>query len=303
MVSVHPLDEINVSNALGEGIQWNGEDQSVWWTDILSSKLYRYCWRDTSLQSFDMPEMLGSFAFTRAPNQIIAAFASGFAKLDLITMKPQWIDQPPFLAGEGRFNDGRADRQGRFWSGTMVANPGDGAPPTGRLFCLHKDGQTSVHQTGIHISNGICWSPTGDRMYFADSLLGQIMQFDFDPENGGLSNKRFFAQSPEGASPDGACVDTAGNVWSAQWGIGKVFAYSPKGKLICEVPIPASQPTCVAFGGPNMDILFVSSANDGLSTEAFSREPSAGNVFMFQTDATGLPEERFGGDLARLGVV
>lgn len=293
MITATLIDEVHVGNLLGEGIQWHAEDRAVWWTDILSNTLFRYDPEPLSVNTWEMPEPLGSFAFHKDDTSMVAAFATGFALVDLASDTIEWIERPAMLANEGRFNDGRADRQGRFWSGTMMANPGDGSPATGRLFCLNRQLETSVHASEINISNGICWSPIGDRMYFADSLKGEIMQYDFDPEEGTLSNCQLFAQAPDGASPDGATVDAQGNVWSAQWGIGKVFAFSPDGELIFELDIPASQPTCVAFGGPELDILYVSSASDGLSAELRANEPSAGNVFAFKTSVRGLPESKF----------
>ena len=295
MITATLIDEVHVGNLLGEGIQWNIEDQAVWWTDILTSALYRYDPVSFSVTKLAMPEPLGSFAFHQNGEAMVTAFASGFASLDLASDSITWIERPAFLAGEGRFNDGRADRQGRFWSGTMMANPGDGSPPTGRLFCLDQNLAASVHETGINISNGICWSPSGETMYFADSLKGEIVQYDFNTQAGTLSNRRLFAKSPDGASPDGATVDTQGNVWSAQWGIGKVFAYRPDGQLVFELNVPASQPTCVAFGGPDLDVLYVSSACDGLPESVLKNEPSAGNIFAYKTSVQGLPETRFTG--------
>lgn len=137
-------------------------------------------------------------------------------------------------------------------------------------------------------------------MYFADSLKGEIVQYDFNTAAGTVSNRRLFATSPNGASPDGATVDANGNLWSAQWGISKVFAYDPEGQLIFELDLPTSQPTCVAFGGPELDILYVSSACDGLPEATLANEPSAGNVFAFKTSVRGIPESRFSGDLSAL---
>ncbi len=300
MITATLIDEVHVGNLLGEGIQWSAGDQAVWWTDILSNVLYRYDPATLSLTKSDMPEPLGSFAFHEDGNSLVAAFSSGFAIVDIASGEISWIHQPPFLAGEGRFNDGRADRQGRFWAGTMMANPGDGSPATGRLFCLNRQLETKVHETAVNISNGICWSPSGDRMYFADSLKGKIFQYDFNSDAGTISNRRTFANLPHGASPDGATVDAKGNLWSAQWGIGKVFTYDPNGQLIFELEIPTSQPTCVAFGGPELDILYVSSACDGLPRATLANEPSAGNIFAFKTSVQGIPESRFSGNLSAL---
>ncbi len=289
------VDEIVVNNKLGEGVQWRPDNGSVWWTDILDCKLYYHDFKNRQTQVIDVPEPLGSFAFTSSPTTIVAAFARGFAFFNYQTGIADWIEKPPMLPGEGRFNDGRADRQGRFWSGTMMAEPGNGVPATGRLFCLGPYGHSSQHEQAVNISNGLCWSPDGRTLYFADSLTGKIFQYDFSPERGTLGNKRVFAKSPEGGAPDGAAVDAYGNVWSAQWGLGEVIAFNPDGDIIDRVSVPASQPTCVAFGGDNLDLMFVTSAKDGLPETRLAKEPSAGNVFVYKTGTRGLPENTYSG--------
>lgn len=289
------IDEISVGNSLGEGVQWRVADQSIWWTDILGSKLYRYQWPTKNLQMINLPEPLGSFAFTEQPSVILVAFASGFAFFNWENGKIQWLHQPPFLPGEGRFNDGRADRQGRFWCGTIMANPEEPIPATGRLFCLDTDQSLSVHEHGVSISNGIGWSPDSKIFYYADSMLGNIYHYAFNAQTGTLSDKRLFARVPRGGGPDGAAVDASGTIWSAQWAASKILAFNPNGDIIAEQPIPASQPTCVAFGGPDMNLMIVTSARDGLSNKRLETEPSAGNVFIFKTNITGLPEATYKG--------
>lgn len=294
-LSASLIDEIPIANKLGEGIQWRVEDATLWWTDILACQLFCYHGDSRSIDTWSMSEPLASFAFTPDPDVIIAAMASGFAFYNLASQSLDWISRPPMLTGESRFNDGRADRQGRFWSGTMMANAAEDASATGRLFKLDTDLTTSIHENNMNISNGLCWSPDNRTMYFADSLPGEMIQYDFDPDLGFCTNRRLFAPHTKGASPDGAAVDAHGNLWSAQWGISKIHAYKPDGCLMFELDIPATQPTCVAFGGKKLNLLFVSSAMDGLSREQLSKEPSAGNVFVFETNTQGLPEAIFKG--------
>ena len=294
-ISAALIDEIAVANQLGEGIQWRIHDSTLWWTDILACQLFCYHHEHRTLNTWLMPEPLASFAFTRDPNIIVAAMASGFAFYDLTNRKLDWIAQPQLLPGESRFNDGRADRQGRFWSGTMMVDPDNYQEATGRLFKLDTDLTVSTHENNMSISNGLCWSPDSRIMYFADSLTGEMLQYGFDAATGYCSNRQTFAQAIDGASPDGAVVDIEGNLWSAQWGIGQVHAYSPGGNLLVALDIPTTQPTCVAFGGEKSNLLFVSSATDGLSSDQLSREPSAGNVFIYETNTQGIPEAVFGG--------
>ena len=294
------IDEIRVGNSLGEGVQWRAYDQSFWWTDILENKLYQYEWPSKNLSQFDVPEPLGSFAFTDDPEVIIAAFASGLAFFNWKNGAIKWLHKPEFLAGEDRFNDGRVDRQGRFWSGTMIAFPRQPNSASGRLFCLDIDYRLSVHEQGVAISNGIGWSPDGKLLYYADSLTGNIYRYDVDPCTGAISNKSLFVRVPRGGRPDGAAVDAQGNVWSAQWAAGKILTFNPGGDIISDIPVPTSQPTCVAFGGPDLNLMIVTSARDGLPREQLEKEPAAGNVFIFQTGATGLPEETYKGHVPNL---
>ena len=110
---------------------------------------------------------------------------------------------------------------------------------------------------------------------------------------GVISNPQTFARTPEGAFPDGSSVDTSGHVWNAHWNAGRVMRYAPDGSISGEIQIPTSQPTCVAFGGHELDLLFVTSAREGLTAAALRREPHAGDVFVYRLDVTGLPETRY----------
>jgi sugar lactone lactonase YvrE len=285
------IDALRVGNILGEGIQWDVKTQSLWWTDIQERRLHRYDWATKTLETFSTPERVGSFGLIEGGTDIVAAFESGFALYDLQSGKTRWFARPDADLPGVRFNDGRVDRQGRFWAGTMVETE----PRKGRanLYCLDAFGRAQKRESGIHISNGICWSPDSTRFYFADSPLRTIYCYDFYPADGAIANRRVFAQTPEGAYPDGANVDAEGFLWSAHWGAGRVVRYTPDGVVDRILEVPASQPTCVAFGGPALDMLFVTSARDGLTQEELKRQPSAGDVFVYKIGCTGLAETYF----------
>ena len=162
------------------------------------------------------------------------------------------------------------------------------------LYSLQAGGNITKHLTGLHISNALCWSPDSRKLYHADSPAFSINVYDFDAAGGALSNRQVFAQLEQGIEPDGACVDAQGYVWNAQWGGSRVVRYHPDGSTDFILPMPVLQPTCVAFGGENLNLLAVTSARVGLSDEALQQQPQAGNLFIFQTDVTGLEETRFG---------
>lgn len=293
MTKLTLIDTVPCNNLLGESVQWNHQDECFWWTDILSAKLYRYQLSDKKLTNWDLPERLGCFTFAKNDVRILAAFASGFAWFDPESGAVEWIAKPEADVIGNRSNDGRCDRQGRFWMGTIVEqknNPEQSAA----LYCLDHNFTVSKHFSGLMISNALCWSPDSRKLYHADSPTHSIRVYDFDVQTGELSNPEIFAHTEIGVEPDGACVDAEGFVWNAQWGGSRVVRYAPDGSKNLVLDMPVSQATCVAFGGSNLDLLAVTSARIGLSDEAIAQQPQAGNLFIFQTDCTGLAEHWFG---------
>jgi sugar lactone lactonase YvrE len=190
-----------------------------------------------------------------------------------------------------RFNDGRVDRRGRFWSGTMVE--GDQSSASGCLYSVDSTFGTRCQLTGVRISNSLCMSPDGRQLYFADSPTRTIRVFELNEPEGTLGASRIFAQTPAGADPDGATIDADGCLWSAHWGAGCVVRYTPQGRIDRTLRVPASQPTCVCFAGPDLDVLCVTTARDGLSETALLSEPNAGDVLLYRVGVRGLPEEEY----------
>ncbi len=287
------VETLRVRNNLGEGIQWDVETGAAWWTDIHARTILRYVPSTGAFDTFAMPERVGSFGLIEGSDDIVVAFESGFAIADLDGAILSWLGKPDAALPGVRFNDGRVDRQGRFWAGSMVeTEPRDAR---GNLYCVGKDGAVQRRESGIIISNGLSWSPDSRQMYFADSPLRSIYVYDFDANDGSIANRRVFANTPEGAHPDGATVDAEGYLWSAHWGAGQIVRYKPDGSVDRVLPVPASQPTCVAFGGADLDLLFVTSARENLSEQALAGQPDAGNVFIYKMDVKGLPDRRYTG--------
>jgi L-arabinonolactonase len=283
------VDVISVGNTLGEGVLWDPIGERVWWTDIQERRLFRYDPLNRALQTFELPERLGSFGFVAGSAKIVAAFESGFAIYHPESGQLDWLSRPDHGAKNVRFNDGRVDRQGRFWAGSMVEGQGE---PTGKLYCL-QGATPQVRLSNVAISNSICFSPDGRYLYFADSPRREIARYDIDANTGGISNRIVFARTPAGAFPDGSNVDAQGYVWNAHWGAGRVVRYALDGSIDMQIEVPATQPTCVAFGGKNLDLLYVTSAREGLSAEALAPQPQAGDVFVYQLGIKGLADARF----------
>lgn len=287
------VDTIPCANALGEGVQWNPADGCFWWTDIHSAMLYRYQLTGKKLTHWDLPEKLCCFAFAKTDARLLVAFESGFAWFDPASNAVEWIAKPEAHINGNRSNDGRCDRQGRFWMGSIVDQRTAETQSAG-LYCLDKDFTVTQHMSGLAISNALCWSPDSRKLYHADSPTHTIRVYDFDAQSGALSNPEIFAQTDSQVEPDGACVDAEGYLWNAQWGGGQVVRYAPDGQKNLELNMPVTQPTCVAFGGEHLNLLAVTSARIGLSDDDLAQQPLAGNLFIYQTAFTGIAESRFG---------
>jgi sugar lactone lactonase YvrE len=286
---------LEAGNTLGEGVLWDAANRCVWWTDIQSARLYRYRWGSREPECRELPERLCAFALTDNANVIVAAFASGFARYDLASDHCEWLARPEASYTGTRFNDGRVDRQGRFWCGTMVeageAQDGAGNAVLGSLYCL-EDGTATPKLASIRISNSLCWNRAGDTVYFADSPEKTISAFDFDASGATLGNRRVFARTKGDAVPDGSCVDAEDCLWNAEWGGGRITRYRVSGQIDMQLDVAVTQPTCVAFGGPDLDHLLITTARDGLDESRLRREPLAGHLLIYKTGVTGLEEER-----------
>ena len=288
---------IPVQNTLGECILWDEATQCAWWTDIHESRLYRFNTATATLTTFDCPERLCSFGFVANDSRLVCAFASGFALFDPASAELRWLYRPERDYRGTRFNDGRVDRQGRFWSGTMVegeARDAEGRPVQGGLYRISGGEQRRIFG-GIGISNSICFSPDGTVLYFADSPQRRILAYPLDRASGEPGVARIFATITGEGAPDGSAVDAEGCLWNAQWGGSKVVRYTSAGRVDRVLDLPVSQPTCVCFGGAKLDLLFVSTARENLSPERLAAEPEAGNVLVYETGCRGLPESRYRG--------
>ncbi len=298
-INAQLINQLSVSNILGEGIQSHPNGQEIWWTDIQKNSLFRYRFSDNKLERFPAPESICAFAFVKNQNALqdylLVAFASGFAYFNPQTQDLQWIHTNVKDTQSQRLNDGRVDRQGRFWVGSMslYSEEYSGELGRGELLCFDEKQNLSTHECNIHISNGACWSPDSKYMYFSDSARNQIYRYHFDKNKGEISQRIDFHTTPAGAFPDGACVDAEGYVWSAHWGANKVVRYNPNGEIDYEVFIPASQVSCVCFAGTNLDLLCVTTARQDMSDEALKNEPQAGDVFIYKTNVQGLPESLY----------
>lgn len=279
---------------LGESPIWSADQEALYWVDIRNPAIHRLDPATGERRKWRIETEIGCIGFATG-NRLIAGTRMGFGFVSLDDGAFTQIADP---LGEGRLNrvrlnDGKVDRQGRFWCGA-VEDPGMGEK--GMLYRLDPDG--SVHEMAgpVRIANCLCWSPDDTTMYFADSLSRTVRAYAFDAATGAISSPRDFTTVPENDGvPDGATVDSEGFVWIAHMRGGLVRRYDPDGKVEREIRIPASLTTCPAFGGPDLTTLYVTTGTTRFEAGDFDREPDAGSVFAVETGIKGLPEPVFAG--------
>lgn len=275
-------------NALGEGPLWCPETGSLYWVDILGRTINRYNLKQRVHENFPQQEQISVIAF-REKGGFVVAGENGFKFWSPDDNHLTPIDDPESGKQNARFNDGKVDRRGRFWAGTMTPSGASSA-----LYCMDRDLNVRLMAGGITISNGIGWSSDNKVMYYADTLHYVIHAYDFDLETGAITNRRDFFRVPEGIGvPDGLTVDKEDFVWCAFYGGSMVRRFNPFGEIDLEVPLPVSQPTSCAFGCETMRDLFITTAWDGLTDAERNEQPQAGDVFMLHTDVEGIPEPSF----------
>lgn len=280
------------AHVLGESPIWSVQDEALYWVDIQAPAIHRLHPGSGVVKTWTVSEPVGSIGL-RTRGGLLAAMKSGFHFFEPATGALQPISDPERHLPENRFNDGRCDRSGRFWSGTMSETSRE---PVGSLYCLEADLTVRLVKSGISVPNSLAWSPDDRVMYFADSVRRRIWAYDFDLAAGEIYNQRVFVDGTDHPGvPDGSTVDAAGCLWNAQHGGGRVCRYTPAGRLDRMIELPVSQPTCCIFGGPRLDTLFITTALENLSPEALARQPLAGAVFAIDVGISGLPEPGFAG--------
>lgn len=277
---------------LGEGPLWDPQDRVLYWVDSNGCRIRRLDPASGDVRNWPVSEQIGSMALRESGGAVIA-LKSGFHFFDFESGTATPVIDPEQGEGRTRFNDGKVDRQGRFLAGSMDM-PGMNAF-RGSLYRLDPDLKLTRLRENVGVSNGPCFSPDGNTFYFADSPRKMIWAYDYDGATGDLSNMRTFIDlEPLDAIPDGATVDADGCLWSALVSRGRIGCFSPDGELVRTIEMPTDHPSSVMFGGPGLDVLYVTSIWEWQQVK--TENDADGHLFAIHgLETAGLPESRFAG--------
>lgn len=284
----------DIKNVLGEGPLWDAQEQALYWTDVEGKRLWRHDPEADTFTSWKTPGRVGSFA-VRASGGAVLAMEDGFHAFDFDSGACARIGNVVEDDAKTRFNDGKVDRQGRFLAGTMDDKI---QKPYGSLYCLDPDGTVRKLDSTITCSNGPCFSPDGTTLYFTDTTRYAIWSYNYDPDTGAVSDRQVFADLSElglVGAPDGCTVDSEGFLWGALCLGGRIVRYTPDGAVDRVIEMPVQYVSSVMFGGPNLDVLYVTSIAAPLLGKP-PTEPNAGGLFRVEgLGVKGIAEPRFAG--------
>ena len=284
---------------LGEGPTWHTAEGALYWTDVPAKRIHRWRPATGETESWSMPEMVTTLA-VRAKGGLIVASATGIDFFDPRSGRLERFAAPEADRPGNRSNDGKCDRQGRFWYGTMMNNfAADGSElpitaNTGALYRIDPGGTVQRMEDGLGIANTFAWSPDDRTMYFGDTF-DAIYAYDFDPRTGAVANRRTFAKTAGYGVPDGSTIDAEGFLWNARWDGGCLIRWAPDGGIDRIVELPCRRVTSAIFGGPDLDVLYVTTVRYGLDAAELAEQPLAGGIFALDAGVRGVPDGQFAG--------
>lgn len=277
---------------VGESAVWSDGEQALYFVDIMAPRLFRLDPSNDAIQSWPMPESIGSFGLC-ADGRAIVALRNGVHLFDFATGRLDFLVDPEPGLPSNRLNDGKVGPDGRFWIGSM--DDRTEKQPVAGLYCIDRDGTCTKALDGLTISNGLAWSPDGRTLYHSDTRQLFIQTFAYNLEYGSIGAGRVLCtMGNEQGRPDGAAMDSQGCYWSAGVSAGCINRISPEGEILQRIELPTPSPTMPCFGGPDLKTLFVTS----LRTDRRG-DDEWGTLISFPVDVAGAPIGRFGERLER----
>lgn len=286
-VSVRCISE--QADLLGESPVWDPDNGVIYWVDGVSCLLRCHDPRDGTFRQWPMPSMVGSVALGEA-DTLVVGLQDGLYRFHIPYERLEPLFRPEPVDSRIRFNDGKVDRDGRFLCGSMGLH----ADPLGTLWRIDAAGGHAALADGIRISNSLCFSPDGRTLYFADSVERAVRAYDYPTDGTPGAPRKLIDTSQWNSGPDGTTVDAEGYLWVALIFAAKIGRFAPDGTLDRLVDAPTDLPSSVAFGGDDLDTLYVTSIRDSGSGRAISKGERGGCLFAIEgLGIRGLPERRF----------
>jgi sugar lactone lactonase YvrE len=285
---------VDAKATLGEGAIWDSRKKLLYWVDIIQCRIYIYNPVSKQNSSIHVGQYVGTVV-PRQNGELMLALKNGFASLNPITGEMTLINNPEAHLTGNRFNDGKCDPAGRFWAGSMAFDQTKGAAS---LYCLHTDLTVTKMIDHVTISNGLVWTADQTTFYYIDTPTSEVAAYDYDITSGKISNRRVAVSIPEAEGlPDGMTIDTEDMLWIAHYGGSQICRWNPKtGKKMQSIKLPASQVTSCAFGGDNLDELYITTCRENMAEAQLEKEPLAGALFKCaHMPVKGVPSFEFRG--------
>jgi sugar lactone lactonase YvrE len=285
---------LNAHATIGESPAWVAEEEALFWIDVKAPALHRYRPADGATRTWALTSDIGGFALMDGGSALVA-LREGLCRLDLDACELHQLVPPPFDPALFRFNEAACDAKGRFWVGVMF-DPLEGSPSKepGRLHSFTLDGGLRMEPDAAELHNGMAWSADGSTFFLSHSYNREIIAFDYDTDDGRISNRRVFATIPEGLGiPDGAAIDSDGGYWCALHGGSKLRRFNVDGSVDRDIDLPVSQPTMCAFAGEGLATLYVTSASDNMTETEKAEQPLAGALLRLSPGNKGIRRQSF----------
>lgn len=301
LTTVNSCSEVKHMNAevayqtearLGKGAIWHPDRGTLFWVDIEGRTLYEFMPEKKKCRSWRFDRKVTTVV-PETDHTVVLALENSIVRFDLNTGGKKEITPLDTKGGRLRSNNGKCSPNGWLWVGTMSV---DEKSPEATLYCIRPSGRIDAMIRGVTISSGIVWSRNKKYIYYNDMPTGKIRRYRYNQHSGDIIKSGIAVDIPEGAGlPDGMTIDRNDNLWVAQWGGFGVYCYNAyTGELIAKVEVPAPNVTSCAFGGKNMDILYITTAREGLTPDELAAYPLSGCVFSCKPGAIGVHSNYFG---------
>jgi len=283
--------EYEIKPQLGEGSFWNYKTQELYWIDILSNELHIYNPKTKTDRFLSTPSNIGTFVPIDA-NKAVVALQDGIYIIDTNSGETTLLSDVERDIPSNRFNDGKCDPSGRFWVGSMAY---DQAPKAANLYMIDGTGEATLKLDSVTISNGIVWTKDKSTMYYIDTPTSEIKAFDYDDASGAISNMRVAIKVSDTLGfPDGMAIDEHDQLWVGMWNGNAVVCFDPKtGGVVSKIEVPAHNVTSCAFGGKDLDTLFITSASIDMTDDEKAKYPLAGSLFKAVPGVKGVNNSFF----------